>query len=259
MVNWKVFLAEFIGTFALVLIGSSSAIVNAGLLGVALAHGLTLAVFVYAFGHISGTHVNPAVTFGLALNGTIKWLQAVVYWVAQFAGAAAAAAFLHYAVTPVGGSLAPAATVGVLTTELPVWAMVVELVLTFFLVNTILHTAVAGKGGNMAGWAIGTTLAIAILAGGPLTGASLNPARTFGPAIFSEPSLTDVYTYIIYFFGPLIGATLAVMAFNFFQTEEEEEDDDDEVEIEPVIEDVEVKKTTRKPAARKPAARTAKK
>lgn len=258
MFNWKVFLAEFIGTFALVFIGAGAAIVNVGLLGVALAHGFTLAVMVYAFGYISGAHVNPAVTFGLALNGTVKWGQAVFYWLAQFAGAAAAAALLHYAVTPVGGSLAPAATIGVLTESQPIFAMVIELVLTFFLVNTILHTAVAGKGGNMAGWAIGTTLAFSIIAGGPLTGASLNPARTFGPAIFSEPSLTDVYTYIIYFFGPLIGATLAVMAFNFLN-QTEEEDDEEEMEPEPVIEEVTVKKTARKPAARKTTTRTAKK
>lgn len=259
MSNTKMFLVEFIGTFALVFIGAGAAIVGAGLLGVALACGFVLAVYNYSYGHISGAHLNPAVTFGLALNGTIRWVQAVMYWVAQFAGAAAAAAFLHYAVTPVGGSLAPAATVGVLTNEMPIWAMVVELVLTFFLVNTILHTVVAGKGGNMAGWAVGATMTFAILAGGPLTGASLNPARMIGPAIFTEPSLTDVYTYIIYFFGPLIGATLAVMAFNFLNPIEEEEDYEEEMEAEPVIEEVEVKKAVRKPAARKPAARTAKK
>jgi MIP family channel proteins len=256
MFNWKVFLAEFIGTFALVFIGAGSAVVGSGVVGVALAHGLTLAVFAYAFGHISGTHVNPAVTFGLALNGTVKWAQAVVYWIAQFAGAIAAAAVLHYSVDSVGASINSGLTVGRFTLEQPIWAMVIELILTFFLVNTILHTAVAGKGGNMAGWAIGMTLSLAILVGGPLTGASLNPARTLGPAIFGDQGLTDVYTYIIYFFGPLIGATLAVMAFNFFQTEEEEEDD--EMEPEPVIEEVAAKKATRKPAVRKAATRTKK-
>lgn len=253
MFNSKVFLVEFIGTFALVFIGAGAAIVNAGLLGVALAHGFTLAVMVYAFGHISGAHVNPAVTFGLALNNTIKWGQAVYYWLAQFVGAAAAAALLHYAVTPVGGSLVPAATVGVLTESQPIFAIAVELVLTFFLVNTVLNTAVAGRGGNMAGWAIGTTLTFAILAGGPLTGASLNPARTFGPAIFTEPSLTNVYTYIIYLFGPLIGATLAVMVFNFLNGTHED-DDEEEMKATSIV-----KKPVRKPVARKTATRTAKK
>jgi MIP family channel proteins len=245
MFNWKVVLAEFIGTFALVFVGAGAAVVNAGLLGVALAHGFTLAVFVYVFGHVSGAHVNPAVTFGLALNGTIQWGRAAFYWLAQFAGAAAAAALLHYAVSPLGGSINPGATVGALTNSQPVFAMAVELVLTFFLVNTILHTAVAGRGGGMAGWAIGTTLAFSILVGGPLTGASLNPARTFGPAIFAAPSFSNVYTYIIYFFGPLIGATLAVMVFNLLNQTEEKGDGE--------------KKTVRKPAARKSTKRTAKK
>jgi len=84
MFNSKVFVAEFIGTFALVFIGAGAAIVGVGgLLGVAFAHGLVVTVFAYAYGHISGSHINPAVTFGLVLNNTIKWAEAVVYWVAQ--------------------------------------------------------------------------------------------------------------------------------------------------------------------------------
>ena len=212
MFNSKVFLAEFIGTFALTFIGAGAGIAGAGLVGVALAHGFVLAVFAYAYGHISGTHVNPAVTFGLALNGTIQWGQAVFYWIAQFLGAIFAAFLLKTFV----GDISAGATVGSLTASQPVYAMAVEAILTFFLVNTILHTAVAGKGGALAGWAIGTTLAFAILAGGPLTGGSLNPARTFGPALFAAPGLANVNTYVIYFFGPLIGSTLAVMAYNFF-------------------------------------------
>src|SRR5215813_4744551 len=90
MFNPKVFVAEFIGTFALVFVGAAAGLYNVGLLGVALAHGLTLAVFAYVFGYISGTHINPAVTLGLAANGNIKWSEAVVYWVAQFSGASAA-------------------------------------------------------------------------------------------------------------------------------------------------------------------------
>ena len=236
MFNSKVFVAEFIGTFALVFIGAGAGIVNAGLVGVALAHGFTLAVFAYAYGHISGTHVNPAVTFALALNGTVKWGQAVFYWIAQFAGAILAGFLLNSAVSSLGGDITAGATVGALTESHQIYAMVFEAVLTFFLVNTILHTAVAGKGGNMAGWAIGTTLAFSILAGGPFTGASLNPARTFGTAIFAAPSYSDVYTYVIYFFGPLIGATLAVIVFNFFNGEEEVVEDEDEGENEEEVE-----------------------
>lgn len=213
MFNSRIFVAELIGTFALVFIGAGAGVAGAGLLGVALAHGLTLAVFVYAYGHISGTHVNPAVTFGLAVNGNVKWDQAIVsYWIPQFAGAFLAGLVLH----TVAGDIALGATVGSLTAANPAWAAAIEALLTFFLVNTILQTAVGGQGGPFAGWAIGTTLAIAILAGGPLTGASLNPARTFGTAVFSAPGLANAYTYVIYLFGPLIGATLAVIAYNFF-------------------------------------------
>jgi MIP family channel proteins len=260
MFNSKVFLAEFIGTFALVFVGAGAGIVQAGLLGVALAYGFTLAVFAYAYGHISGTHVNPAVTFGLALNGTIKWGQAIFYWIAQFAGAILAAYLLKIFVESVGGTINAGATVGALTDKAPVMAMVVEAILTFFLVNTILHTAVAGKGGAFAGWAIGTTFAFAILVGGPLTGASLNPARTFGLAIFAAPSLTNVYTYVIYLFGPLIGSTLAVIVFNFFNGESdvEEIEEIDEVEVIEIIEEVVVEKApakVRKPTVRKAAAK----
>jgi MIP family channel proteins len=208
----------------------SAGIVNAGLIGIALAFGLTLAVFVYAYGHISGTHVNPAVTFALALNGTVKWGQAAFYWIAQFAGAILAVFFLKTLVESVGGDISGGVTVGALTDSQPIFAMVVEAVLTFFLVNTVLHTTVAGKNREFAGWAIGATLAFATLVGIPFTGASLNPARTLASAIFSAPSITSVYTYVIYFFGPLLGSTLAVIVFNFLNGVSEEIGEDDELE-----------------------------
>ncbi|HLO16163.1 MAG TPA: aquaporin, partial [Anaerolineales bacterium] len=220
MSNYKVFIAELIGTFALVFIGAAAGMYNAGLLTVALAHGLTLAVFAYAFGHISGTHINPAVTFGLALNGTVKWGQALVYWVAQFAGAVLAAYALSATVGVVSAQAFQAAqTVGALTEKFPYYALGVEALLTFFLVNTVLHTAVAGKAGPLAGWAIGTTLAIAILAGDPLTGASLNPARTFGPAVVAGAAGNEMM-YLIYFVGPLLGAVLAVGVYKLLNTPE---------------------------------------
>jgi MIP family channel proteins len=210
MFNSKVFLAEAIGTFALTFFGAGAGIAGAGLVGVALAHGFVLAVFVYVYGHISGTHVNPAVTFGLALNGTLKWAEAVFYWIAQFLGAIVAAFLL----ATFAGNISGGATVGSLTAAAPLLALAVEALLTFFLVNTVLHGAVAGKAGPFAGWAIGTTLAVAILAGGPLTGASLNPARTFGPALFTGDFMNP-NTYLIYFAGPLVGSAVAVLAFRF--------------------------------------------
>lgn len=230
MFNYKVFVAELIGTFALVFIGAAIGLYNQGLLAVALAHGLTLAVMAYAFGHISGAHINPAVTFGLALNGTVKWADAAVYWIAQFAGAVLAGFALNGIVGVVNAdAFAGAQTTGVLTTDFPYYAVAVEALLTFFLVNTVLHTAVAGKAGPFAGWAIGTTLAVAILAGGPLTGASLNPARTFGPAAVAGAA-RDGMLYLIYFAGPFLGAAAAVGVYKLLNAP----DITDEDELEPI-------------------------
>jgi MIP family channel proteins len=258
MFNYKVFVAELIGTFALVFVGAAVGMYNAGLLAIALAHGLTLAVFAYAFGHISGTHINPAVTFGLALNGTVKWSEALVYWVAQFAGALLAAYALSTAVGVVSAEAFGAAqTTGALTEQFPYYALGIEALLTFFLVNTVLHTAVAGKGGPLAGWAIGTSLAIAILAGGPLTGASLNPARTFGPAVVAGAA-GNWMMYLIYFVGPFLGAALAVGVYKLLSIVEaapelepvpdvaEAPVDEKPVKPKPAIRKVTARKTTKK-------------
>lgn len=228
MFNAKVFVAELIGTFALVFIGAGAAVSGfGGLVGVALAHGLVIATFVYAYGHISGAHFNPAVTFGLALNGTVRWGDAVYYWVAQFLGAAIAAGSLNLFVGNIGvNGIQEGATIGLLTGPSPFIAMAVEAVLTFFLVNMILHGMVAGKAGALAGWAIGLTVTFAILAGGPMSGASLNPARSFGPAIFStsidlkNPDLANWIFYVVYFVGPLLGSALAVGVFKFLNSSE---------------------------------------
>ncbi len=213
MFNSRVFVAELIGTFALVFIGAGAGIANAGLLGVAFAHGLTVIAFAYTFGYISGTHINPAVTFGLALTNTIKWGEAIFYWIAQFLGAVAAAFLLRTFVSDISAG----ATIGSLTNSMPFSAALVEIVLTFFLVSAVLHNAVAGKSGGFAGLAIGSTLIASILVGGPLTGASLNPARTFGPALvlgdYQDPTM-----YAIYFAGPLLGSALAVGVFRFLNS-----------------------------------------
>ncbi len=226
MFNSKVFVAELIGTFALVFIGAGAAISGfGGLVGVALAHGLVTTAFVYTYGHISGAHFNPAVTFGLALNGTVKWGAAIYYWIAQFLGAVIAAFSLNLFVGDIGvNGIQEGATIGLLTSPTPFVAMAVEAVLTFFLVNTILHTAVAGKAGSFAGLAIGLTLIFAILAGGPMSGASLNPARSFGPALYSNsidpatPDLANIFFYVVYFVGPLLGSALAVGVFKFLNS-----------------------------------------
>lgn len=240
MANAKVFVAELIGTFALVFVGAAAGIYSESMLAVALAHGLTLAVMVYSFGYISGAHINPAVTLGLAANGNIKWGDAIVYWFAQFAGASLAAFALRSLFTPLQADLVNStATTGVLIArQLPYPALAIEALLTFLLVNTVLHTAVGAKASPFAGWAIGTTLAIAILAGGPLTGASLNPARSFGPALFTSviasgtPDYQNYLLYLVYFIGPFLGSILAVSLYQFLKSEpvSAEEDDEDEVE-----------------------------
>ena len=260
MANPKVFVAEFIGTFALVFVGAAAGLYNVGLLGIALAYGLTLAVFAYVYGYISGTHINPAVTLGLAANGNIKWGDAAVYWVAQFSGAALAAFLLRTFVSLIDpNAFAAAASNGVLNAEHPYYALGLEALLTFFLVNTVLHASVGGKAGPFAGLAIGLTYTIAILAGGPLTGGSLNPARSFGPAIFTQalkegtPDWQNPMLYLIYFVGPFIGAIIAVLIYQFLSaptvTEEDEVDFEEVEEVEEVV--VVEEKPAKKAAARK--------
>ncbi len=203
--NRKALIAEAIGTFALIFIGAGAgALGTGGLVGVALAHGLTVMVFAYAYGPISGSHINPAVTFAVALSGKMSWREALSYWLVQFLGAAAAAATLVFIFD--GASNGLGATLpadGVTAAQ----TIVVEALLTFLLVNTIFRTALSKDGNHMAGLAIGLTLTAAILMGGPLTGASLNPARTFGPALFTG-TLDQLWLYIL---GPGLGAALAVL------------------------------------------------
>ncbi|RKU17674.1 aquaporin [Candidatus Poribacteria bacterium] len=204
--NTKNLVAEFVGTFALIFIGAGAlAITQANLVGVALAHGLVIVTFAYAYGHISGTHINPAVTLGLLIAGEIEFVAAIGYWIVQFLGGILGAVVLN-AVLPNPGDLGVTILAESVT---PVQGLVVEIVLTFFLVNTIFNTAVSGKAGNFAGLAIGLTLVLAILMGGPLTRASLNPARTLGPAIVSG-NYADLW---LYFVGPCVGAILAALLY----------------------------------------------
>ena len=177
--------------------------------------GYLLAGFVYAFGHLSGTHVNPAVTFGVWLAGAIDLRRAVSYWVFQLLGGIAAGFALRYSLGGVVGGLGATTLAGNLVvgaervTVTPAMGLFVEGVLTFFLVNAVLHCAVGGKAGNLAGLAIGLTLAFSILMGGPLTGASLNPARTLGPAVASD-NFADLW---VYFAGPLAGGAVAAVLY----------------------------------------------
>jgi MIP family channel proteins len=203
-------LAELIGTFVLVFVGGFAVASAQGVVVAALAHGLILVGIIYMFGHISGAHVNPAVTAGLLVGGKIDITKAVIYWVAQFSGGIIAAVLLNIIVP---GAAAGGQTVNSLTADSPWSAALFEAVLTFFLVSTVYQAAVYGKGGNIAGIAIGFTLAGSILAGGTYTGASLNPARTLGPALVAG-DLSYVVPYLIGIFaGGIIAGLVHTYVF----------------------------------------------
>jgi len=217
--DMKAALAELLGTFTLVFIGAGAGALadpgTAGLVAVAFAHGLALMVIVYAWGSISGAHVNPAVTLGIALAGRIDWAKAISYWIAQLLGAVAAAYLLQWFLGPDSGlgSTVGSLTPGVAAAGPAADAMkvvVLEGILTFFLVIAVFASGVHGRNGNMAGIAIGLVLTMDILAGGPLTGASMNPARTLGPAV-----ATGDLSYVwMYFVGPLAGGAIAALLYD---------------------------------------------
>lgn len=206
----KAALAELVGTFVLVFVGGFAVASGQGVVAAALAHGLILVAIIYMYGHISGAHVNPAVTAGLLVGGKIDLMKAVYYWVAQFAGAIIAAVVLNIIVS---GAAAGGQTIGSLTASAPWSAALFEAVMTFFLVSTVYQAAAYGKAGNVAGIAIGLTLAGSILAGGTYTGASLNPARTLGPALVAG-NLSYAVPYLIGIFaGGIIAGLVHSIVF----------------------------------------------
>lgn len=211
--NTKAYVAEFIGTFALIFIGAGAGALGVGgLVGVALAHGLVIMGFAYAYGHISGTHLNPAVTIALRVGKKINDQDTIGYILAQIIGATVAAFTLSFVLGSQAGSLGATTLASGVS---PVQGFVIEMILTFFLVNAIYNAGVSGKGGGAAGAAIGLTLTFCILMGGPLTGASLNPARTLGPAI-ATGNFANLWVYMA---GPVVGGILAALLYdNFFKS-----------------------------------------
>ena len=213
-------LAEFVATFALMFVGGGAIIVTGGdnLLIIALAHGLILAVMVSATMHISGGQVNPAVSIALSLIGKQPWSRCGVFVAAQLAGAITAALLLTGLFSGVYDVGNVGATLGELTLSgsehaAAGTALALELVATFFLMFVIMGTAVdprgVGKSAAVGGFGIGLTLAAAILCIGPLTGASLNPARSLGPALVA--GAWDAH--LIYWAGPILGAALAAVVY----------------------------------------------
>jgi len=209
--------AEFIATFTLIFIGAGSSILYAAhqvdLVGVALAHGLALAIMVSVTAHVSGGHVNPAVTAGLWVTGKIQTTRAGLYVVAQLLGAAVGALALR-GTFPTAlwkpanlGTPLPASSITAGT------AVLLEAILTFFLVFVVFGTAVdeSGPFAKLAGFPIGLVLTMDILAAGTLTGAAMNPARSFGPALVSG-TWTDWWVYWV---GPVSGGIIAAAVYWF--------------------------------------------
>ena len=201
--------AEFIGTFTLIFIGVSSICVNSGLVGVAFAHGLALVVMITALGHISGGHLNPAVTVGVLVGGKISKTDAVAYIIAQLLGGVVGALAVKAVIAP---AMYDAVKLGTPMLGEGVsfgTGVLVELILTFFLVTVVYGSAVDGRAGKWGGLFIGLTVVMDILGTGPLTGASMNPARTFGPALVG--GYWD--NHLVYWIGPLIGGLLAGIVY----------------------------------------------
>ena len=208
--------AEAIGTFAFVFAGAGAAMVEAktgalGHVGVALTVGLVIAAMIYAVGHISGAHFNPAVSFAFALTRHFPWRRVFGYWVAQLAGALLAAALLRALLGDVGnvGATLPSGSQG----QSFVW----EILLTFILMFVIMAVATDTRAvGEAAALAIGATVGLDAMFGGPISGASMNPARSLGPGLVSG-ELTALWLYLV---APLIGASLGALAYQLVRGEE---------------------------------------
>jgi len=207
--------AEFIGVFMLTFIGAGAIVLNTyrdgviGPVGVALASGLAFAIAVTATMNISGGHINPAVTLGLWSVGRIGWKQAGLYVVAQLLGAVLASIALKGLFPQMAGQVAQLGTPRLATDTTFTQGILVEAILTFFLAFAVMATVVDAAAPKVAGWAVGLAVAMGILAGGGITGAAMNPARAFGPALVSNAWLS----HLVYWIGPILGAVAAMQVY----------------------------------------------
>ena len=221
----KKYIAEMIGTMVLVLMGCGSAVfagnaagaVNEGVgtLGVALAFGLSVIAMAYTIGGVSGCHINPAITLGVFLSGRMKGKEAGMYMLFQVIGAIIASAIL-YILTTVGGHNGPTVTGSNSFGEgMMLQAFIAEAVFTFIFVLVVLGSTDEKKGaGNLAGLAIGLTLVLVHIVCIPITGTSVNPARSIGPALFEGgTALSQLWLFIV---APFVGAALSAWVWKIF-------------------------------------------
>jgi MIP family channel proteins len=208
--------AEAIGTFALVFAGAGAIMVDAkthalGHVGVAITFGLVIMVMIYALGHVSGAHFNAAVTFAFALTRHFPWTRAVGYWLAQLLGAVTAAALLRASLGNIAhvGATLPSGSQG----QSFLW----ELVLSAFLMLVILAVATDTRAvGEAAAIAIGGTIALDAMFGGPISGASMNPMRSLGPALVSG----DLHAVWLYILAPIVGTSVGGLAYQLVRGED---------------------------------------
>jgi MIP family channel proteins len=213
----RALIAEGVGTFALVFAGAGAVMVDAktgslGQVGIALTFGLVIMAMIYAVGHISGAHFNPAVTLSFALTRHLPWPRMAAYWGAQIAGALVAALLLR-------ASLGDIANVGAtLPSGSDAQSFLWEAILTFFLMFVIMAVATDTRAfGEAAAIAIGGTVGLDALFGGPISGASMNPARSLGPAV-AAGELDALWIYLL---APPLGAALGALAYQLVRAEAE--------------------------------------
>jgi aquaporin TIP len=202
--------AEFVGAFTLIFVGGGGGIVSGhDIVAVALANGLAIAIMVSNLGHISGGHFNPAITLGFLATRRITPRLAIVYWAAQLGGAVVAAAILRGLFAKDQFLAAVPHAPGISDGK----GLVIEVILTFFLVWAVFATAVDPRGAfkSIAGLAIGLTITMDVFMGGPLTGAAMNPARAFGPELVGN-FWGEGW---IYWVGPILGALIAALAYEW--------------------------------------------
>lgn len=211
----RALLAEVAGTFLFFFVGAGAIIATGGdnLVAIALAHGLGLSVAISAFGALSGGQFNPAVTLGLAIAGKHPWSRVPTYWLAQAAGGLIAGFALRYAFDfdPTGLARTHVGTPGLAGGVTPLSGIVVEAILTIFVVWAVFGTAVSPLAPRIAGFGIGLMVAADILGGGAITGAAMNPARWLGTAV--PAGFYD--NWYVYFIGPFAGAAISALTYRF--------------------------------------------